>query len=194
MEKLYRVVHKQAGAKVIVDSSKRVRLAFLLNAVMRKKLTVVHLVRDPRAVANSWLRKKEAPRPENEQGFMPNCRPTRVARRWLRRNSLLELLKTISSRSVTVRYETLARYPRRSIARVLKTARHTFPSRDPILEQKTVQLKSGHVFDGNPMRFESGSIKIQLDDRWRKNLDSTVRRRVSAITSPLLFRYNYKIS
>ena len=53
---LYRSIQKVASAKVIVDSSKDPSFAFVLASIPEIRLSVVHLVRDSRAVAFSWTR------------------------------------------------------------------------------------------------------------------------------------------
>ena len=52
------------GSPVVVDSSKHVSLAFALSHDADLDLRVLHMVRDPRAVAYSWS--KEVARPEAE--------------------------------------------------------------------------------------------------------------------------------
>jgi hypothetical protein len=41
------------------------------------------------------------------------------------------------------------------------------------------------------MRFATGRIPIRMDDRWRAALPAAQRRRVTALTLPLLVRYGY---
>ena len=53
----YRAIEKETQAKVIVDSSKSVKQLELIKA-LDLPFYIVHLVRDPRAVAFSWLKKR----------------------------------------------------------------------------------------------------------------------------------------
>ena len=59
--KLYRAVQETTGSRVIVDSSKLPSYGYVLGMTPGVDLYVVHLVRDPRAIAYSWLRKKPQP-------------------------------------------------------------------------------------------------------------------------------------
>jgi hypothetical protein len=61
LARLYRAVHDHTGCRVIVDSSKSPVYAELLATLPGADVSVVHLVRDPRASAYSWLRKKRLP-------------------------------------------------------------------------------------------------------------------------------------
>lgn len=59
--RLYVALAETTQSSVIVDSSKLPSYAWLLSQVPEIDLRVVHLVRDPRAAAWSWLRKKDLP-------------------------------------------------------------------------------------------------------------------------------------
>ena len=57
------------------------------------ELRVLHLVRDSRAVAYSWLRRKRMPEVTSEERYMPLKRPWRSAVFWSLENLALELLR-----------------------------------------------------------------------------------------------------
>ena len=57
--RLYEAARNAAGAQVVVDSSKFAAYRFLLGLVPDLNVRVVHLIRDPRAVAFSWQRRSE---------------------------------------------------------------------------------------------------------------------------------------
>jgi hypothetical protein len=48
-----------------------------------------------------------------------------------------------------------------------------------------------HTASGNPMRFQTGRIRIRTDDEWRTAMSATHRRTVTALTLPLLAHYGY---
>ena len=54
---VYRVIQDVSGAAWIVDSSKLPSFAYLLSLTKDINLSILHLVRDPRAVAFSWKRR-----------------------------------------------------------------------------------------------------------------------------------------
>ncbi len=81
LERLYRAVRMVSGARVIVDSSKRLSYAVLLSLLPFADLRVVHLVRDSRAVAYSWSRSKVSPAVVGGR-LMPRLSPSQASRVW----------------------------------------------------------------------------------------------------------------
>ncbi len=59
LSRVYQSLAKLTGARVIVDSSKRPAIGTLLRALPGVSHYVVHLVRDPRAVAYSYKRTRK---------------------------------------------------------------------------------------------------------------------------------------
>ena len=68
--RLYGAVRDVTGSSVIVDSSKFPSYGYALGMVPGVELYVLHLVRDPRAVAYSWLKKKVQPDCEGTRYMM----------------------------------------------------------------------------------------------------------------------------
>jgi hypothetical protein len=81
LARLYRAVQQQTGCRVLVDSSKAPLYTELLARIPSIDLHVVHLVRDPRATAYSWLRRKELP-DFGEARQMQRLRPLRSSGLW----------------------------------------------------------------------------------------------------------------
>src|SRR5262249_11526864 len=61
LARTYAAVAKATAARVLVDSSKLPTYGELLRHVPGIEVTVVHLIRDPRATAFSWMRAKPLP-------------------------------------------------------------------------------------------------------------------------------------
>ena len=61
LQRVYAAIAEVSGASVIVDSSKLPTYAALLGGLPEVDLQVLHLVRDPRAAAHSWRRRKHQP-------------------------------------------------------------------------------------------------------------------------------------
>ena len=76
---VYRAAATLTGSPVVVDSSKHVSLAFVLSHDADLDLRVLHMVRDPRAVAYSWSKEVARPRPTATER-PPSCRSTRRPR------------------------------------------------------------------------------------------------------------------
>jgi hypothetical protein len=53
-------------------------------------------------------------------------------------------------------------------------------------------LPEVHIF-GNPSRFNSGSITLELDDEWRPQMRTRSQVLVTGVSSPLLRLYRYPV-
>ncbi len=197
--RLYQAAAEITGAEVIVDSSKHASLAFCLRGAGAatalsetggEALSVVHLVRDARAVAHSWRRWVRRP----EDGTpMTRWHPAAAALHWLTQNLAFHLLARRGVTVVRVRYEDLVDSPRPTLTRL--TRRLRLPDADPaLLDNGKIMLTVGHTVSGNPMRFAVGALPLRLDDSWRTGLARRHRWLVTALTWPLLLRYGYRLA
>ena len=48
-----------------------------------------------------------------------------------------------------------------------------------------------HTVSGNPIRFQNGAMRIQLDEEWKSNIGWLDRQVVNLLTWPFLLRYGY---
>lgn len=187
LEKLYQGIHKRTGSRVIVDSSKIPSYAYLLDMIPTIDLYVVHLVRDSRAVAYSWLRKKFQPDTET---FMHRHSIVESAVVWGVWNAMVEALwGRRSGRYLRLRYEDLMEDPQKALARILKLM-HEDALSLPI-ENREVRLGVNHTSSGNPSRFKTGLVKLRPDEEWKAKMKRSHRAIVTALNWPLLQRYGY---
>jgi hypothetical protein len=189
---LYRAVQTATGARVIVDSSKWPAGPGPLGLIPGIDPYVVHLVRDPRAVAHSWQRTKlqhDMDRPRE----MPRFGPWHSALSWTARNVVAGRVAALSTeRSVTVRYEDFVAHPRNTMHKIIDLVAE--PSNlDDILTDGTIHLGENHTVAGNPARFSGGEVRIRPDVEWEHRLGTAARRTVTAVTLPWLRRYRYPI-
>ena len=192
LDRLYRAVRTIAGSRVIVDTSKFPSYGFVLGMAAGIDLYIVHLVRDPRAVAYSWLRERLHPDPENPE-YMPRRSPAASALRWTARNLATEALwRRSPGRYMMLRYEDFVAEPQKAIGRVLGLVGEEWTSRPHVAEHK-VELGVNHNVWGNPGRFRTGIVQIRPDREWAYNIRSGDRRLVSSLTFPLLARYGYPL-
>ena len=183
----------EAGVRYVVDSSKSTRetggRALALAALAGASVRVVHLVRDPRAVAWSLLRgsnrKLEAGEPARLAGG--SARPL-VG--WVAAN----LRAAAAGRrlpTAMLRYEDLVRNPEAEIARLgrelhldLSTVIEGIRSDDPI--------PGSHGVAGNRLR-RSGRQRLHEDREWASALPYRARL-LAAVTWPMARRYGYDVS
>jgi hypothetical protein len=190
-DRLYQAIALVSGKRTIVDSSKDPRGAFLINHSKNVDLKLLHLIRDPRAVAYSWMKVKERPEFENGSVFMHRYPSERTAWRWSYKNLLLRAFRNVFSSYLQVRYEDFVSQPRLSLERINRSLLTKEGNLD-FLTDKTVKLStSSHTISGNPMRFRQGSIEIRADYEWQEAMTEIDRLKVLAVAWPMMLASGY---
>ena len=177
---------------MIVDSSKLPTYAFILQDVPRVELHVVHLVRDSRATAFSWQRKKERPEIYWRTQYMSQLTPARTAVEWMAVNALFARRRLLGAATYSVlRYEDLVRDPAAhltAISRQIDVPR----SFDALFDDEgNALLGTDHTLAGNPSRFDTGAVKVVPDEEWRTKMTVQDKTVVTTASAPLLLRYRY---
>jgi len=190
---LYRAVADVTGAKVIVDSSKRISDGSLLRLLPGFELYFVHLVRDPRAVAYSRRRTKVNPDREIP-GEMGGKNPAGSAFQWAVGNLGADAVrrKHGRSRSMLVRYEDFVRQPRSIVERITDMV-GVSPESTPFVSDTSVRLGVHHTVSGNPIRFNTGTVDLIEDNRWLAGLSQLDRAVTTALTLPQMLAYHYPV-
>lgn len=194
LARLFESVRRTTGASVVIDSSKRPAHGVLLGSLPgNPELHTVHLVRDARGVCYSTLRRRARPEIPDAVEYMPTAQPWRQALRWTVQNGFATLVKRRSQRSIFIRYEDFVERPLSTAASVHREIGLPTSSGEGLAlqGQQHVTLAMEHTVSGNPMRFATGAIEVRPDSEWRTRLPARDRRLVSAIASPLLWRYGY---
>jgi Sulfotransferase family len=184
-------VAKAAGAGVVVDSSKEPPEAYLASWNPGIDLRVVHLVRDPRAVAHSFSKTVREPQPDFE--YMPRSNPFGTAVRWDLRQTLCEavLRPRLRSRYMRMRYEDLARDPAGAVRSVSRFAGEADPDLR-FLNNGRVAFEENHTYSGNPFRLRQEPIEINADEAWRTGMTRREKALAAAPALPLLRHYGYR--
>jgi hypothetical protein len=178
---LHTTLAETTGAHTVVDSSKSVAEAALLRHVGGVDPVVVHLVRDPRAVAYSWERAYR-----RREGEAPSA--LRTARDWMATNAAAEalLLAYPAGSRVRIRYEDLVARP--------EDVRAAVADAGTVCPDGSAPTAEGHMVGGNLLRFGDRAPQLKLDVAWHAELASTDARAVTAATLPLLTRYGYPLN
>ena len=168
-----------------MDTSKRTGDAALLRLLPGVDPYVLHVVRDPRAVAYSWSHRSGTPPSE-----------LATAAEWLSFSALGEAVKWRlgPGRSMVLRHEDFAERPRASLERVLRlvgAAGSVLPLSGP--EDRTVEFGENHTVAGHWTRFNRGATDLRLSTEWRAKQRPAQRRLVTGLTLPLLARYGYPV-
>jgi Sulfotransferase family len=190
--RLYQAVAQETGCRVIVDSSKAPLYAEQLRTLPGVDLYLVHLVRDPRATAHSFQRKKQLP--DFGDGRLMQRQPPLVSsRRWALWQTVIELLwRGRPDRYLRVRYEDFVRQPEATVRRITALVNEV-PAELAFPAGRTVHLQPTHSVSGNPNRFTTGDVEVRSDDEWMNLMRRPDRMLVTALTLPLLLRYRYPL-
>jgi hypothetical protein len=196
--RVYTAMTEVSGCRVIVDASKHASLAFCLRRSSGLDLRVIHMVRDPRAVAYSWT--KQVSRPDTGQSPQSRDRmwtfaPASTAMQWNIQNGAMHLLAHVGTPVRLLRYEDVVRRPEAVLGEIASFAGLPDVATTEFLgadrANHWAELSVSHTVSGNPMRFSTGRIEIRGDERWRSAMPAAQYRAVTALTLPLLTRYGY---
>lgn len=191
--RVYRAVQQVSGADIVVDSTKRPSTAYLLASDPQVTMRVVHIVRDPRGVLNSWS--KEVPLPEGA-GVRTHlkARPMRqVVRRWLTVNLMISLLARRGVPLLRIRYEDLVVAPREAMQAVLALSDRTDAGGAlDFISAEGIETGQSHAATGGRVRFSSGPMVLRPDEKWRTALPPSRQRLTKLLCGPLMRRYGYR--
>ena len=191
LKRLYAAVATVTGAKVIVDSSKTPAYGRILQDLPGFRIDIVHLLRDPRAVAFSWQRKRRWT--EDGAAYMSRFGPTKSSLIWDARQIATEAVgRRARERYLRLRYEDFIAAPEAGLARILAlTGVGTAPR---FAEGHKLALQPVHGISGNPSRFARGTVELKADDEWLVGMKPADRLIVTMMTVPLLMRYRYPVA
>lgn len=188
---LYQAITHVSGAPLILDSSKDVSMLYLLVGMPQVELIILHQVRDSRAVAYSWSRKKRRRSRVGKQDYMPRLSSFSSSRAWVYRNLLTWAVRRQASGYLCLRYEDLVQQPVFWTQQVLNLAGVDGADLSFIHEDYLTFAKQNHTASGNPMRFDQGPMEIRLDNAWKQEMSLSHKVLVTSLTWPLLWQYSY---
>ncbi len=192
--RVYAAAAEVSGAAFIVDSSKVTSLVYALSHEKGIGLRLLHLVRDPRGVANSWTRHVRRPEITDHEEFMPVYRPSYMAALWSGHNLLLAALRLRGVSAYRLNYELFTADPRGALQAVARFLGRPDAALDFVApDNRTVTLSTTHSVAGNPMRFQTGPVAVKRDRRWRREMPRRAQLLVGAITLPVARAFGYRV-
>jgi hypothetical protein len=179
-------------SRLNVETSKLAQLSAPLAGADEIDHYVLHIVRDPRAVAFSWRRPKPLPVSSGHTTMATQGTRTSVGF-WTENCVGAEMLRrrVPPHRWLFLRYEDFVANPRPHVERVLDFV--SVPADGPFVTGDTVRLGTNHTLAGNPNRFRTGLVRISDDDEWRSRMSPRDQRVIAAATLPFLLRYGYPV-
>lgn len=174
-EELLQAVAATAGASTLVDSSKLAPGLVLSCLMQHAKTRVTHIVRDPRAVANSERKTRLA----TDVDWTPPGRSSlKSVAYWSGANLTVRHFGRLADDYLLVSYAALTQRPEgvlACIAAFLDLERDT----------QAGLLSTGHIAVGNPARFGGSNRGIIADETWRSDMPMLDRALVSALSGPV---------
>ncbi|WP_158624226.1 sulfotransferase [Micromonospora sp. HM5-17] len=186
-----RVPNPPPAGRVVVDSSKLPPYGALLGDLPGVDLYVLHLVRDPRATAFSWRRRRRLDGDLDDR-LMSRPPVWKAALLWLVWNATTLRLWAGTGRYLRVRYEDFVADPAGTVARIAGFV-GVDPGELPFPTPDTVRLAPTHSVAGNPARHRTGVVSVVADNEWVTALPRWAYAVVTALTWPLLRRFGYPI-
>jgi len=197
LETLGRAVLRVSGAKLIVDSSKLAHLLKYVRRVRGLDLKVIHMVRDGRAVALTYMNETEFADARNpalrrggrgQNGETPDrwMSMSTAADEWRRGNRSAEfaLASMAPGDRLRVRYEDLCGDLNAELARIA-----AFLDIDPTLFPADCRAVPQHVM-GNGMRLD-WTGEVELDERWKVHLNKEDLRTLESVAGEMNRNYGY---
>lgn len=172
----------------VVDSSKLPGRGLVLARTPGIELYVIHLVRDPRAVAFSLAKGYSR---DVERGLQKELRAKHasyVALRWMMVNHLAERLcaEVGEGRVMRLRYEDFVADPAAAVASAASLIGFSAAPG----EQAQGALRPGHQVAGSRHRM-SQAISVRVDAAWERAMDPGSKSLVALLTRAQMKRYNY---
>lgn len=170
-------IREVTGASVVIDATKAPGAAVVARATGH--VQIVHLVRDPRAVAFSQGRPKRDP--SLGGALMPSAGAARSAAEWIATHGAFEKLGRSFEDLQRVRYEDFVTFPSETLSPLLGVV---------ALPSAPVSDGGDHSIAGNPWRFDPAR-PLSIDDGWQRDMLARKRIAVDLMTWRARARYDY---
>jgi len=191
VENTYQAIQSVTGSRIIVDSSKNPAYGYLLSHMSSIDLHILHVIRDSRAVAYSWSKKKLFQPGTTNPYYMPQKGPLICALQWNVRNAFIELWFQRSGKNYRqLRYEDFVKAPCQTVESIIDFVGEPATSL-PFISDTDVLLEKNHSVFGNLVRFQTGKVSIRHDVAWMSKFSNLSKALVTLLTLPWLFKYGY---
>ncbi|MEP6799466.1 MAG: sulfotransferase [Lapillicoccus sp.] len=192
MTSVYSAIAEVAGASVVVDSSKRPSLAYALRSAPGVDLRLVHMMRDPRGVVQSWSQEVAIPDGAGARDHLKVRSAREVTRRWVTVHTMIGGLLRLGVPGTTIRYEDLVLDPQGAMRAAAAVTGTPLTDGDlDFLGEDGLHLSSHHTVAGGRIRFNSSPMPLRLDEKWRREMPARRRRFVEIATWPMRRRHGY---
>ena len=185
-QQTFELISHVSGKAVVIDSSKSARKTTFRGSILARCLSnefrLIHLVRDPRAVAFSYLRGNNIELEKGSNKVKTGGVP-RVILSWFTTNLLVHMSRSRRQGYRRIRYEDLVADPDRVLQQIKADL--------DILNVDDIERRvdSNHGIAGNRIRRQA-DFKLKADESWKQSLTFPIRA-WSIICWPLMKTYGY---
>ena len=192
MESMLLLVARSNGASTIIDSTEQLLWGRMIRTMPSVNVQTIALIRDPRAAAFSWSKKKRRSIHSDEEGYLPTYGPFVVAGAAVLWDWIGIWLRRKEEGFCQVYYEEFATRPHDVLLDLIgQLGGPEGIAADLFDADGRVVLGLNHTFSGNPSRFRWGPVDIRLDDEWRRKMRPVNRAIVTVGALPVLVRHGY---
>lgn len=187
---LFDTAAAMTGASVVIDSSKDPVYLRHLHALAPERLRVIHLVRDPRAVAHSFVKNFDrdgVTYASEASGQRPSYAEGAAFWASRNRNIGLALQRLPAAQQLLLRYEDLCLQPGIAAEQLSR-----FIGED-IAIPEIIHLRQQHTIAGNPMRQSETSVRVGLVEDWCARIPADQAPRIRAAAGHLADHYGYSL-
>lgn len=150
MGTFFKRVFDASGASTVIDASKHPAHAALIATCAGFPVHAIHLVRDPRAVIQSYAAPKQ---------YLGRRSAWTAAMDWSRFNRAALRLAPLFSTFRTLRYEDFSAKPRATVEGLCNELQIQMPT--GFQEENVVELSVQHSLAGNPDKLTNGRVEIR---------------------------------
>lgn len=186
---LYKAIADEAGADVVIDSSKHPMHLAVVAHIPDVDIRVIQLIRDPRGVVRSWSKKVPLPHDPTGTRTMGPHPASVVTIRWMLTNLAVDYIRRLRG-GMVVRYEDFCANPIAVMDELVELG-ELDPALMPRTGTEAIALAGGHGIAGNPVRFGGETITLREDNRWRQDLSTVKQTAVKVALLPQLVQYRY---
>lgn len=193
-QNLYLTIGKMTGARILVDSSKTPAHFLMLKKALKEDITVLHLVRDGRAVAYAWNKraKLDPSLKMPQEAHMPQRNLSLSIIRWMLENYYMSKLGQGQTNYEVLRYEDFVSDPVNRLRQGLKKLEGSEGDIRWLEQiQKHMHLNPTHSVGGNPIRFQNERLSIMPDQAWIYNMSASSRMWLTILAFPVLRKFGY---
>lgn len=193
--KLYEALFNESKSEVLIDSSKALFRALILNsrATNEIQFKFIHLIRDGRAILNSNLKSSVSVKDKDGvlrkyEGTNKNKKPYKIINKWIYINfrNYIILKLFYRSKCIFIRYEDFISDPSKFLVIIFKKINLSY-------EPKVLNLgdNKNHILGGNASRINAKKI-VNQEEAWRYNLDKHMLKKINRHAAWFIKLMGYK--